>query len=120
MKSIFFLITLALHVEANDINSLLYNGNCITCHKATKSIAAPSMLEIQRVYKNAFSEKDDFINYMSTWVQNPSEDASLMSSAIKKYGLMPHLSFDEYTLKDISTHIYETDFSKNTGRYWTK
>ena len=119
MKTVLFFILLALHVEANDMNSLLYNGNCITCHKDTKATSAPSMLEIQTRYKSAFAKKEDFISYMAKWVENPSKDGSLMSDAVKKYGLMPHLSFDEQTLIDISTHIYETDFSKSGGRYWS-
>jgi hypothetical protein len=99
---------------------LLYNGNCITCHKATKAESAPSMLYIQTRYKEAFTNKQDFISYMSKWVLNPNKDGSLMSDKIKKYGLMPNLSFDEETLIDISTFIYENDFEKNGQRYWKK
>jgi len=115
-----FLLFLALHVEANDMNSLLYNGNCITCHKDTKEESAPSMYEVKKRYMSAFSEKKDFISYMSKWVSNPDKKTSLMHDAIKKHGLMPPLGFDEDMLRDIATHIYETDFKTNGGRYWKK
>ena len=113
------LLFLSLQLAADDMSSLLYNGNCITCHKDTKSESAPSMLEIQRRYKNAFVEKEEFINYMSKWVENPSAETSLMRDAVKKYKLMPQLGFDEDMLRDIATHIYESDFKTNGGRYWS-
>jgi cytochrome c551/c552 len=107
-------------LQASETSSLLFNGNCITCHKETKSISAPSVVEFKQRYLSAFSKKKDFVEYMSAWVQNPKKDTSLMSDAIKKYGLMPHLYFDKETLMDISTYIYETDFTKRGGRYWSK
>ena len=107
-------------VKANDISSLLFNGNCITCHKETKTISAPSVVKIKDVYKNAFPIKKDFVEYMSKWVQNPCKETSLMHDSIKKHGLMPHLGYDIDTLRDISAYIYETDFKKRGGKYWSK
>ncbi|MCF6310473.1 MAG: cytochrome C [Sulfurimonas sp.] len=107
-------------LQASDTSSLLFNGNCITCHKETKSVSAPSVVEFKKIYFSAFSKKEDFVEYMSTWVQNPKEETSLMRDAIKKYSLMPHLCFDKETLIDISTYIYETDFTRRGGRYWSK
>lgn len=114
------LMLLALHVEADNMSSLLYNGNCVACHKDTKAVSAPSMKEIRTRYKQVFENKKDFVSYMSKWVIEPDEQTSLMHDAIDKYGLMPHLAFDEQTLVDISSYIYETDFTKHGGRYWSK
>ena len=119
MRFLLFLF-LALHVEANDMSSLLYNGNCITCHKDTKAESAPSMFEIQSRYKSAFVKKKDFVSYMSKWVANPNTETSLMRDAVKKYELMPHLGFDKDMLKDIAGHIYDNDFKTSGGRYWSK
>jgi cytochrome c551/c552 len=118
MKYLLFLL-LVVYLEANNMNSLLYNGNCITCHKDTKEESAPSMYEVKSRYLSAFAEKKDFIAYMSKWVSNPNKETSLMHDAIKKHDLMPSLGFDEDMLKDIATHIYETDFKTNGGRYWS-
>ena len=118
MKKIVLFVLLALHVEANDMSSLMFNGNCITCHKETKTVSAPSVLKFKAVYLNAFPEKKDFVKYMSTWVIDPSKEGSLMQSSIKKHGLMPHLGFDIETLRDISAYIYETDFKTRGGKYW--
>ena len=118
LSTLFIFSFYSLH--ADDMSSLLFNGNCITCHKETKTLSAPSVVKFKAVYKNVFSTKEEFVNYMSTWVLNPKKETSLMHDAIKKHGLMPHLGFDIETLRDISAYIYETDFTTRGGKYWSK
>jgi cytochrome c551/c552 len=118
MRFVLFLL-LALHVEASDVGSLLFNGNCLTCHRETKTESAPSMLDVQKRYKAAFADKKEFIKYMSEWVIDPNEEGSLMRDAIKKHGLMPQLGFDKDTLKDFTEYLYETDVKNRGGRYWS-
>ena len=101
-----------LNLYASDYGSLLFHGNCVTCHLETKAISAPSMVQIREKYKTAFPKKNDFIEYMSIWVKDPKEETSIMLDAIKKYELMPYLHFDMESLKEISAYIYETDFQK--------
>ena len=105
-------------LQANEMSSLMFNGNCITCHKETETISAPSVVKFKKRYKAAFSKKEDFVEYMSTWVENPDAKISLMHDAIKKHGLMPHLAFDKEMLRDISAYIYDTNFTSRGGRYW--
>ena len=78
------------------------------------------MVELRNRYLSAFSKKEDFVNYMSAWVKHPDAKTSIMQDAIKKHGLMPDLGFDKETLRDISAYIYDTDFKKRGGRYWTR
>lgn len=96
-------------LSANEA-SLLFSGNCTMCHHETKSISAPSVRDIQKVYKQKFKTKDEFVVYMSKWVHNPNEKDALMKDAVKKYSLMPELGFDMQTLIDISSYIYDTKF----------
>ena len=107
-------------LQADDTSSLLFNGNCISCHKETKSVSAPSVLEFKKRYKDAFANKENFVKQMSKWVSNPKEETSLMHDAIKKYGLMPHLCYELEMLKDITSYIYDTNFTTRGGRYWKK
>ena len=111
MKKLLFIILLAFNMQAVNYNSLLFSGNCVTCHHSNKSESAPSIQMIQKRYKSAFSDKKEFVNYMSTWVQHPNKNTSLMSEAIIKYELMPELCFDLDTLREISAYIYDTDFN---------
>ena len=109
-NKLFLVLTLTTAIYATDDGSLLFNGNCITCHHPTKSISAPSMVEVRKNYLNAFSKKEDFIEYMSKWVKKPNEETSIMQYAVKKYGLMPELAFEMETLQEITSYIYNTDF----------
>lgn len=118
--NLLILISLFYSLQADELGSLLFNGNCLTCHKETQTISAPSVVEFKNRYVNAFKNKEDFVNYMSEWVEHPNKETSLMHDAIKKHGLMPDLGFDKETLRDIAAYIYETDFTKRGGRYWSK
>lgn len=91
--------------------SLLFSGNCETCHKIDESISAPSILLIQQRYKQAFPKKEDFIKYMSEWVYSPNEKTSIMQDQIDKYEVMPYLSYDKKTLEEIAEYLYETEFN---------
>ena len=93
-------------------SELLFNGNCVTCHKVDKSISAPSIKVIQKRYKDAFTKKEDFVEYMSSWVLKPDSKKSLMQDAIIKYELMPELGYQKDVLKQIALYIYETNFNK--------
>ena len=110
------LITLSLvsssFLNAGSIGSLLFHGNCITCHAEHTSISAPSITMVKDNYLRAFPQKKDFIAYMSLWVEHPNAETSIMLESIKKYALMPELGFDRSTLEIIATYIYETDFAK--------
>ena len=100
-------------LDADSIGSLLFHGNCTTCHFETKTVSAPSMVEVRKHYKTAFSKKKDFVKYMSRWVSNPDPKTSIMLQSIDKHGLMPHLGFEEEALKEIVEYIYDTDFTKS-------
>ncbi len=114
MKPIFLAVTVSFFSlsYAQEMGTLLFNGNCITCHHPTKTISAPAVVEFKERYMNAFSSKDEFVSYMAAWVQHPKAETSLMHDAIEKHELMPELGFDEETLKIICDYIYKTDFTK--------
>jgi len=112
MKKLIFISIISTTIYAN-YPELLFNGNCITCHSTNQlNKSAPTIMEIKKEYLNAFPNKIDFINYMTTWVLSPKETTSIMSNAVKKYKLMPELAYDKETLEEISSYIYENDFKK--------
>ena len=112
MKTLLFIILITTYLNAN-YQELLFNGNCVTCHRTDNlNKSAPTIMEIQKRYKDAFPNKKDFISYMSKWVYKPDEKTSIMQDAINTYKLMPELAYDMDTLKEISSYIYENDFNK--------
>ena len=113
MKIIIISFILFFNLYARDYKSLLFHGNCTTCHFKVKNVSAPSIINLKKRYKSAFPQKKDFINYMATWVEHPDKKTSLMDDAIQEYELMPELGFDLDTLKQISEYIYDTDFTKS-------
>ena len=106
------LLLSSVYLNAGSIGSLLFHGNCITCHFETKDDSAPSIMRVRENYLRAFPKKEDFTDYMSKWVLKPNQEGSLMLDAIKKYELMPQLGYEESTLRIIAEYIYDTDFTK--------
>jgi hypothetical protein len=94
------------------MGSLLFHGNCVTCHFETKTVSAPAMMEVREHYKSAFGKKEDFIKYMSEFVLKPKEELSIMHYAIQKHGLMPELGYEIEVIEEIAEYIYDTDFKK--------
>ena len=111
-KTIILTLAISSSLSGASLGSLLFHGNCITCHEETKAVSAPSVLEFREHYLRAFPKKKDFVNYMSAWVEHPDAQKSIMLDAIKKYELMPELGFEKSTLEIIAEYIYETDFTK--------
>ncbi len=111
-KIIILLLLSFAHLNAASLGSLLFHGNCITCHNELKDVSAPSIISVRENYLRAFPKKEDFADYMSKWVTRPNAEGSLMLDAIKKYELMPLLGYEESTLKIIAEYIYDTDFTK--------
>jgi len=108
--SIFLLSVSSLN--ADSLGSLLFHGNCITCHFETKDVSAPSIVSVRENYLRAFPKKNDFVEYLSKWVTHPNVEGSIMLDAVEKYELMPELGYEESTLKIIAQYIYDTDFTK--------
>ena len=113
MKTFILIIGLFSIVQAS-YQELLFNGNCVTCHRTDNlNKSAPTIMEIQKRYKIAFPKKTDFISFMSEWVYKPNERTSIMQDAIEEYNLMPELAYDKETLKEVSEYIYEKEFKNN-------
>ena len=110
-KLLFFILLYVGNLEASNYGSLLFHGNCVTCHAETKTVSAPSVIAFKEKYITAFPKKEDFVSYMSGWVLHPKEETSIMLEAIEEHELMPELGFDIETLKVISEYIYDTDFN---------
>ena len=112
MKYLLLVTLISINLNAA-YPELLFNGNCITCHKTNNlNRSAPTVQEIQKKYRNAFPNKKEFVEYMTQWVLNPKKETSLMQEEIKKYGLMPDLAYDKNTLKEISEYIYDKRFEE--------
>lgn len=94
----------------------LMSQKCYVCHfpkpdPATKNqMIGPPMLRIQEHYKPVYPNKEDFIISIIDFINNPSEEKTLMPGAVKKFNLMPKLTYDDKELQLIAETLYDIDF----------
>lgn len=94
----------------------LLESKCFICHLEAPDPAkmnqmiAPPMLRVKEHYLPNYQNKEDFIKAITTIVNNPSEENTLMPGAIKKFNLMPKVIYNQDELKLIAETIYKYDF----------
>lgn len=97
----------------------LMKQKCFICHLETPDPAkkdqmlAPPMVRVQQHYKPAFPAKDDFIDAVMAYVKNPSEENTLMPGAVKRFKVMPKLTYEDKELQLIAGALYKTDFNSS-------
>lgn len=97
----------------NELGASLMVSNCYACHNPKAEHdkrVAPPMAGIKKHYLEEFSSKEDFVNAMVEFVDNPSQDKSVFPPmAIKKFGLMPNMSFPKDKIKIIAQYMYDNE-----------
>ena len=93
----------------------LMKQKCFICHfekpdpAKMAQMIAPPMLRVQEHYKPAYAEKENFVKAVMAYVNNPSQDKTLMPGAVKKFNLMPKVVYDQNELKTIVETLYDLD-----------
>lgn len=91
-----------------------YNTLCLSCHllskkKGEQSLAPPVFAVKSHVIK-AYPEREDFIQTVVDWVEEPNLDTALMPGAIRKFGLMPKLPYAASEVRQAAAYMYDTAF----------
>lgn len=100
----------------------LMTQKCFICHlpkpdpSKREQMIAPPMVQVQEHYKPTYPEKEEFINAMVAFIQDPSEEKTLMPGAVRKFNLMPKLLYEETELRLIAETLYEHDFGAAPAR----
>lgn len=87
-------------------------ANCYSCHNPQApegARLAPLFSEIKQAYGASSTDEKTYIKAMMDWIKNPKESSSRMPKMIKKYGLMPKMSFSKEDEKLIAEYIYNYD-----------
>jgi hypothetical protein len=95
----------------------LANSKCFSCHSPNMEIdnrLAPPMFKVKEHYISDSINKTEFVNSVWKFVQNPSEDVSIMPGAVRNFGLMPKQDFKEEEVKAIASYIYDNDVSADS------
>lgn len=89
----------------------LMEKNCYVCHntQGTDNMLAPPMSRVRDHYVDDETTKDEFVSAIVAWCENPTEEASLMPGARRKFGLMPKQTFDSKEVEAIANYLFEED-----------
>lgn len=100
-------------IVSNDFESKkLMENHCYLCHGNVASdsigLVAPPMVAIKARYidKEGFN-REEFIEYLTAFVENPSEEVALMKGAVKTHGLMPKQAFPKGSLEKIAAFMFD-------------
>lgn len=105
-----------LNAVSNSRGYQLMQQKCYICHFETPDpsragqMIAPPMSQVQDHYKPTYPEKEEFINAMTAFIKDPSQENTLMPGAVKKFNLMPKLIYADEELRLIAEAIYSYDF----------
>lgn len=84
---------------------------CHVCHnQAMDPPLGPPMWGVQRRYKRATLDDEDFVKTMVDFVKAPTLESAIHDKAIEMMGLMPAMPLPDDILTKISTYILEEDF----------
>lgn len=89
----------------------LMEKNCYICHntQGTENMLAPPMSRVRDHYLDDDTTKDEFVTAIVEWCKNPTEEASLMPGARRKFGLMPKQVFDSKEVEAIANYLFDED-----------
>jgi hypothetical protein len=91
----------------------LLASNCYICHDPKSNshdeLIAPPLAGIKNRYLKASNDKADFVTKMTSFVDNPTEEAALMKGPIKRFGLMPKTALDKEQIEAIVTYIHDNE-----------
>ncbi|NOT38359.1 MAG: DUF3365 domain-containing protein [Saprospiraceae bacterium] len=104
-------------LTGQDVTSMgLLKNNCFNCHNPelnTVTQIAPSMDKIREQYFNNNNSKDQFVNKIINFTNNPTIENSIMPDAVSNFGLMPKQMYKQEELKIIAEYIYENDLKSS-------
>lgn len=106
---------LAMAVSQDHPGKQLMENNCYVCHNPKTSeerMIAPPMIAVKMHYLTEDISKENFINKLMLFVQNPSEEKSKMRGAVKKFGLMPYQFYPENTIGQIADYMFDNEVEK--------
>lgn len=89
----------------------IVSTQCFSCHHpdpSSSSGIAPAMADIKTAYLREGQSLEIFTKELEKFLQNPSAEISKMPEAVKKYGLMPKLSFSNEQISEIARYMYHT------------
>ena len=88
---------------------------CFSCHntQGTDNMLAPPMQRVKDHYWDEDVTREEFVTAIADWCENPTEEASLMPGARRKFGIMPKQTFDRTEVQAIASYLYDNDLDQS-------
>ncbi len=94
----------------------LMSQSCFTCHNPDMEIdnrVAPPLFKIREHYLGDETTKEEFVKNVVHFINNPTEENSVMPGAVRNFGLMPKMTFKDEDLKLIAAYLFENDVASD-------
>ena len=102
-----------IYTQEKNQGYMLMKNYCYACHNPNTvshdSILAPPFRAVKMRYSMAHNTKEDFVNAIVNWAQNPNENKALMYGAVQRFKVMPKLPLPTSDLEAIATYMYENE-----------
>lgn len=84
---------------------------CYACHSPTAAMMegriAPPMAAVKAHYLIGDPSREEFVQQVITFIEEPAAEKSKMRGAINRFGLMPYQEFPEGAVEQIAAYIFD-------------
>ena len=91
---------------------------CQSCHNplapSHDALIAPPMAAVKFRYKRQYRSKEEFVEGMTGFLMNPTQESALMRMAAQNFGVMTLTPLTETETRKIASFIYDNELEKPT------
>ncbi len=96
--------------QASQEGKSLFESLCMSCHVLSgQPTVAPPVFGMKNHVMQAYPNREDFINYIVHWVRQPDASRALMPGAVRRFGVMPALSYPDDQVRKVAEFLYDTN-----------
>lgn len=96
--------------EAEEAQQLMAT-HCYVCHSSTASETegriAPPMVAIKARYLMMHTTKEEFVQHITAFTENPTNENAIMYGAVDRFNVMPKQVFPEGVVEKIASFMYD-------------
>ena len=96
----------------------LLEKHCYVCHSPKKdhnNRVAPPIMVVKKHYLDTNTSKEEFIEDIQSWIENPNETNAKMPGAIRRFGIMPKMNYNKDDIEQIADFLYTNNNLENQG-----
>ncbi|MEW7977575.1 MAG: hypothetical protein AB2814_09090 [Candidatus Sedimenticola endophacoides] len=88
----------------------VFESLCLSCHpvERTPTLSAPPIFAVKNHYLRTHPTREAFIARLSTWLERPDPNASLMPGALRRFGTMPRQELNAQQRRAVAAVLYDT------------